>query len=111
MNMVIIERAESRDMWEGRGAADLCAIAGNVVEDSAIRAVAKSTALPFFWIVLIAIVESLGSEIEGIAKGFVDGLKGVSASHKYLGKSVSSKHIEGWVCGCTRSKAVEQALG
>ena len=89
-------RIEHHDKWMGRdggiwcerGGADLCAIAGNVVEDSAVRAVAKAAVLPLFWIIFIAFVESLRSEIKGIAKGLVNGLQGVSTCHKHLGMSV-----------------------
>jgi hypothetical protein len=82
---MIWEMGRDGGTWCGRGASDLCAIAGNVVEDGAVSAVAKAAVLPLFWIIFIAFVESLRSEIECIAEGLVNGLQGVSTCHKHLG--------------------------
>lgn len=53
---MIWEMGRDAGTWCGRGVSDLCAIAGNVVEDGAVGAVAKAAVLPLFWIIFIAFV-------------------------------------------------------
>jgi hypothetical protein len=101
-----IENERSRQLrgeWGmSKKGANLCAIAGNVIEDGPVSAITKATVLPFFGIILITIVKPLGAKVEGVTEGFVNGLKRVSAGHEHL-ENVSFVNTEPLHVECTHT--------
>jgi hypothetical protein len=79
-----VKRSKRHNIDDRRKESNLRALFCDSVKDGFVCAVGIAALCTSLLVILVALSESLWSEIIGIAKGLVDALEGVPASHKNL---------------------------
>jgi len=79
-----VRESKRHSIDDRRKESNLRALFRNSVEDGFVCAVGIAALCASFLVILVTLSESLWSEIIGIAKGLVDALESIPASHKNL---------------------------